>query len=119
MRFVIDEDMPKSLASALIEAGHQALDIRDHGLRGSTDERVFQFAQQHGACLITEDLGFANILRFPLGQHNGIIVGRFPSRAQTQTVVTQVLQALETLTEAEVRGALVIVEIGQSRIRRR
>lgn len=118
MRFVIDEDMPKSLTPALIEAGHEALDIRDHGLRGATDDRVFLFAQQHEACVITEDLGFANLLRFPLGEHYGIIVGRFPSRVHTQTVVTRLLEALQTLTEVEVRGALVIVEIGQCRLRR-
>jgi len=118
MRFVIDEDMPKSLTLALIEAGHEALDIRDQGLRGASDEKVFQFAQQHAACVITEDLGFANVLRFPLGEHHGIIVGRFSSRLHTQTVVTQILQTLETLTETEIHEALVIVEIGQCRIRR-
>ncbi|GMU23037.1 MAG: hypothetical protein AMXMBFR13_31210 [Phycisphaerae bacterium] len=31
MRFLIDEDMPRSLAPALAAAGFEALDIRDLG----------------------------------------------------------------------------------------
>jgi len=31
--FLVDEDLPRSLAGALRAAGHQALDARDVGLR--------------------------------------------------------------------------------------
>jgi hypothetical protein len=31
--FVIDEDMHRSIAEPLTELGHQAIDIRDRGLR--------------------------------------------------------------------------------------
>ena len=118
MRFVIDEDMPRSLGPALVKAGHDVWDVRDHGLQGHADEEVFRFAQEHEACFITEDLGFANILRFPLNSHHGIVVGRFPSILPTRTVVAEVARSLETLAEEPLRGALIIVEIGQTRIRR-
>lgn len=35
--FVIDEDMPRSTAGVLAESGHEALDVRDCGLRGADD----------------------------------------------------------------------------------
>jgi len=117
MRFVIDEDLPRSLGPALQEAGHEVLDVRDHGLRGASDQQVFTFAQARQAVLVSEDLGFANLLRFPLNSHHGLIVGRFPTTLATSLVVREIVRALGTLTPADVSGALVIIETG--RIRRR
>jgi len=37
-RFLVDEDMPRSTARTLREAGYVADDARDVGLRGRTDE---------------------------------------------------------------------------------
>lgn len=70
--------MPRSTGKLLKECGYEVKDIRDHGLRGAEDERVYRFAQENRAALITGDLGFGNILRFPLGSHFGIIIARFP-----------------------------------------
>jgi len=117
MRFLIDEDMPRSLTDALIAAGHEAIDVREEGHRGATDHQVFELAQRCRACLVTEDLGFANILRFPLGSHQGIIVGRFPSILSTRTVVAEIVHVVQQIGEDRLRGALVIAEIGQWRIR--
>jgi len=38
IKFVIDEDMPRSTARALAERGFECLDIRDYGLRGKSDK---------------------------------------------------------------------------------
>jgi len=35
--FIIDEDMPRSLATVLKKEGYEVIDIRDVGLRGATD----------------------------------------------------------------------------------
>jgi predicted nuclease of predicted toxin-antitoxin system len=78
-RFVIDEDMPRSTGVALVEQGYEVKDVRDHGYRGSGDEEIYRFAKEGKAILLTGDLGFSNILRFPLGQHFGIVVARFPT----------------------------------------
>ena len=39
--FLVDEDLPRSLVSVLVEAGFQAHDVRDVGLRGKSDAEVF------------------------------------------------------------------------------
>jgi predicted nuclease of predicted toxin-antitoxin system len=65
IKFVIDEDMPRSTARALAERGFECLDIRDYGLRGKSDKEIFEFAQREKAILLTGDMGFSNIL-FPL-----------------------------------------------------
>ncbi|MCC6808036.1 MAG: DUF5615 family PIN-like protein [Deltaproteobacteria bacterium] len=118
MKFLIDEDMPRSLAPALRASGFDAVDARDAGLRGHADAEVFSRAVAEGRVLITEDLGFSNLLAFPLGQHAGIVVARFPSQVPTWTLNQAVVEALRSVTEAEVVGGLVIVEPGRVRLRR-
>jgi predicted nuclease of predicted toxin-antitoxin system len=66
IKFVIDEDMPRSTARALAERGFECLDIRDYGLRGKSDKEIFEFAQREKAILLTGDMGFGNILFFSL-----------------------------------------------------
>ena len=48
MRFLVDEDLPRSLAGELRAAGVDAADVRDVGLRGRTDEEVLAYAAGDG-----------------------------------------------------------------------
>jgi uncharacterized protein (DUF433 family) len=41
LRFLTDEDVPRSTARALRDAGFDAVDVRDVGLRGKSDALVF------------------------------------------------------------------------------
>ncbi len=117
-RFLVDEDMPRSTAAMLREAGHYAEDVRDVGLRGCSDQEVFDYAQSQGAILVTADKGFANVLRFPLGSHSGIIVVRVPGVLPTKAVNGELLRVLTELEGQKLEGALIIVEVGRIRIRR-
>lgn len=117
-RFLIDEDMPRSTAVILRQAGYQAEDVRDVGLRGHTDEEIFAYAQAHGATLITADKGFTNILQFPPGTHAGIIVLRVPNELPTDEVNRELLRALADVEGENLHGLLIIVEVGRTRIRR-
>jgi len=117
-KFLIGEDMPRSTAIALRQAGHAAEDVRDVGLRGRSDQEIFDHAQAQGTILITADKGFASVLRFSLGTHSGIIVVRVPDELPTQRVNQELLRALADLEGEELTGILVIVEVGRTRIRR-
>jgi predicted nuclease of predicted toxin-antitoxin system len=119
VRFVIDEDMPRSTSRALQSLGHDVKDIRDHGLRGADDQAIFQFAQKHRAVLVTGDLGFGNILRFPIGSHFGIIVTRFPNEVATREMNRQLADRLRELTDDQLTGHLIIIEPGKARIRKK
>jgi hypothetical protein len=46
-RFLIDEDMPRSIADLLKSAGFECFDVRDIGLKGSKDELIFRWAQEN------------------------------------------------------------------------
>ncbi len=51
MRFLVDEDLPRSTANVLREAGYEAVDARDLGLRGGTDREIFEHAQSMAAAV--------------------------------------------------------------------
>jgi len=118
VRFVIDEDMPRSTGVALSSEGYEVKDVRDHGYRGLGDEEIYRFAQREKAVLLTADLGFSNILKFPLGQHFGIVVVRFPNEMVPREINREILTSLRDLVENEFKGNLVILEPGRIRIKR-
>jgi predicted nuclease of predicted toxin-antitoxin system len=117
-KFLVDEDMPRSTATVLREMGFEVLDARDCGLRGKSDDEVFDRAQKEDATILTGDVGFANLLHFPTGAHAGIIVARFPNEISTSELNSQLKKALETFVPAEFKGSLVIIEPGKIRIRK-
>ena len=118
IKFLIDEDMHRSIKGVLEAAGFQALDVRDCGLRGKSDKEVFDFAQKSGAVILTGDVGFGNIYRFPLGMHHGIVVAHYPNELSTFEMNKQIFQALEGLTEKDFARNLIILEPGKIRIRK-
>jgi predicted nuclease of predicted toxin-antitoxin system len=117
-RFLVDEDLPRSLGRGLRAEGFDAQDVRDIGLRGKTDREVLQHAVAENRILVTADLGFANLLAVPLGTHSGILVVRLPNELAVGTVNTVVLNAVRTLADEELRGSLMIVEPTRIRLRR-
>jgi len=61
-RFLVDEDLPRSLARDLRAAGLDAQDVRDVGYRGRPDRDAIELAVSEGRVLLTADLGFGNVL---------------------------------------------------------
>jgi len=116
--FLIDEDLPQLLASLLRERGHPSEHVRELGLRGSADARIFAAAQERQAVLVTGDADFGNLLRFPLGTHFGIVVVQFPSAMRTRELAEQIAAALSALEGVVFKGGLIILEPGRLRIRR-
>jgi predicted nuclease of predicted toxin-antitoxin system len=116
--FLVDEDLPRSLAFTLRAAGYQALDVRDVGLSDLSDAATFAFAQTHGQALITADRGFANTLRFALGAHAGIVVVRLSVDLAAPHVAQPVLNGLGALAGQSLAGVLLVIEPGRLRLSR-
>ena len=100
-KFVIDEDMPRSTAKLLRTNGFEAFDVRDCGLSGKSDEEVFEFAQINKAVLLTGDLGFGNLIHFPVGTHSGIFIAHFPNEISPFELNNQIIKAVLSLKENE------------------
>jgi len=119
MRFLIDEDMHRSIAIVLQELGHDVLDSRDVGLRGKSDQAIFKYAQEHQAVILTADLDFGDTVEFPLGGHYGIVLIRFPNEMSTTKINEQVRENFASLKDQEVPGNLIVISPGKVRIRKK
>ena len=94
-------------------------DIRDYGLRGAEDEKIYEFAQREKAVILTGDRGFGNILRFPLGSHFGIVVAHFPNEMSTTEINRRLVERFKDLSKDDFKGNLIIIEPRKIRIRRK
>ena len=118
-RVLVDEDLPRSLARFLRSRDIDATDVRDVGLRGAADDEVFRRSQSENRTIISGDLGFSNVLHYPLGSHHGVVVVRYPNEVSPGAVNEAIAVALADVTETDIVGALLIVEPGRVRMLRR
>ena len=58
MRFLIDTNLPPSLAASLVALGHEATHTKDLGMAQATDRAIWQQAVTTGACIVTKDEDF-------------------------------------------------------------
>ncbi len=116
-KFLVDEDVPRTTARVLRQAGFDATDVRDVGLGGCDDSEIYKYAQEHGFTLISCDMGFSNLLQYPLGEHFGLIIVRIPDEVSVSRFDQEVLKALSSVAAEEIAGNMLIIEIGRVRIR--
>lgn len=79
MKVKIDENMPASVADVLNQLGHETDTVRQEGLVGQDDARIWKAAQESGRFLIMQDLDFSDIRRFAPGTHFGLLLVRLRS----------------------------------------
>ena len=111
MRFKLDENFGTRTQQLFHAAGHDIQTVRDQGLQGYSEVCC---TEQH--CLVTLDLDFADVTRFPPARTNGIVVIRVPRNPSLALLEKIVRQFLQALAQAPAEKELWIVEIGQIRI---
>ena len=118
MRFIIDADLPRSVSQVIDAYGHEAVDVRDIGMMSAGDEDIVQYANDEKLCLLSADLGFADLRRYPPSRYHGIVIMRLPRHATT-SFITRLLSAFLARIDTfpELRGRLAIVELGRVRFR--
>lgn len=63
MRFVIDAQLPPSLAEVLQREGHDAVAVREIGLRDSPDSDIWTYCLQTSRVIVSKDEDFAHRVR--------------------------------------------------------
>lgn len=74
MKFKLDENLSPTLATQFVCAGHEAHSVLEQALGGASDPRLIEICQREGRPLVTLDLDFANIQRYPPASYCGIMV---------------------------------------------
>ena len=107
-RFLVDECTYQETIEFLRDLGFDVIRVQDLGLRGASDREVLIKAQQLGRVLLTNDLGFADIRRYPPSSHGGIIILRLKNYSSVADVHSVLRDLLDK--EKRFRGALFIVD---------
>lgn len=115
MKIKIDENLPRSLAEALHALGHDAHSVYDEQLQGQSDTTVWQAVVKEERFLITQDVEFGNLQKYPLGSHFGILLLRLhsPDRERVKQLILHVFQNEPV---ERWRGGLVIVSEHKLRV---
>lgn len=110
MRFLIDENMPRSLAAIISNFGFQADDVRDIGLRGRPDAEVLAAAAVLDAIIVTRDRGFKNDKEWPKDFTAGVILVNLPDNVSANIVIGRVLALLSNRLPESLLGGITFVE---------
>jgi predicted nuclease of predicted toxin-antitoxin system len=116
MKFKLDENLGSRTQQLIRAAGHDVLTVRDQQLQGCTDQRLYEVCCAEQRCLITFDLDFSDVIRFPPEQGNGIVVIRIPQNPSLLLLEQRVRQFLKALESMPVEEKLWIVETGRIRV---
>jgi len=109
--FVIDAQLPPSLAEALRAAGYDAVHVADLGLLTATDRQIWQEVSLRSAVLVTKDRDFS--LRRAASDHGPVILWVRAGNAANRTLITQMMRALPEIVGAIERGEAVIEFVGR------
>jgi predicted nuclease of predicted toxin-antitoxin system len=116
MNFKLDENFGTRTQHLFRKAGHTVKTVRDQNLQGAPDNQLFEVCCTENFCMVTLDLDFCDVTRFPPSQSAGIVVIRVaktPTLHLLEKLVDYFLNAIKT---TPIKNELWIVEIGRIRI---
>jgi predicted nuclease of predicted toxin-antitoxin system len=109
--FIVDAQLPPSLAEALLSSGCQAVHVADLGLLAATDRQIWDEAHSRSAILVTKDRDFALIRAT---SHDGpAIVWVRIGNTDNRTLIVQMLRSLPAIIAAVERGETVVEFVGR------
>jgi predicted nuclease of predicted toxin-antitoxin system len=117
MRFLVDECLPVRLATALLDAGHDAVHVVDCGLGGVADSEVMAMAASENRVLVSADTDFGELLAVSSVIAPSVVLFRRSSR-RADELATVLLANLNELTDDLTCGAVVVIGEDRIRIRR-
>ena len=116
MKLKLDENLPAALTELLRAVGHDTMTVADEALGGSNDPSILQAATSEGRMLLTFDLDFADIRRYPIGSHAGIVVFRLHDQ-RWAVLERPARQLIESGLLDRLQSGLAIVDESRVRIR--
>lgn len=117
MNLKLDENLPVSLVADLTALGFDVHSVKDEGLNGVRDEVLWSQCCLEDRFLITQDLDFSDVNKFPPGSHPGIMIVRLkePSRRNLREYLVNLFNHTDATMWS---GLLVIATDNKIRIRR-
>ncbi len=108
MKFLPDQNFPRSCAPLLQEFGHTLCDCQFDPKTGLDDDWLFQEAQKAGAVFLTTDKDFFHSVPWRYARHEGVIVVNLakPNRIQ---ILEKLRWALDFLTSNPIQNHVLLL----------
>ncbi|HEX5011129.1 MAG TPA: DUF5615 family PIN-like protein [Planctomycetota bacterium] len=116
MRIKTDENIPDTIVAMLREDGQDVTSVRVQELTGIGDSQLSRICQAEARALMSLDLEFADIRKFPPRDHAGLVVLR-PGRSGPQHAARLVASIRDRMRTESLHGLLWVVNEGSLRIR--
>jgi predicted nuclease of predicted toxin-antitoxin system len=114
--FKVDENLPFEVVELLRTSGYDAMHVLDQRLGGHPDRRVADVCADEHRALITLDLDFADIRRYPPQEFHGLIVLRVRSQ-DVDHVISVLRRLIPLMTSESLSHRLWIVDEATLRVR--
>ncbi|MBC5796044.1 MAG: DUF5615 family PIN-like protein [Sphaerospermopsis sp.] len=111
MNFLVDENMPRSLAPQIAALGFSVQDVRDIGLRGHPDTEVMEAAIMADAIIITRDRGLADPRSWTEGFTAGAIFINLPDDTPANTINAKIIELLSNRLPSSLLGSFTTLEV--------
>ena len=98
MKFLLDENIPPSLATLLKNAGHEARHMVEIGYTSTPDFKISAFAAQSGEIILTHDTDFGTILALSGDNKPSVILFRLQATSNLAYInlLENILKHLKT-----------------------
>ena len=114
----LDENFPPGSVEIFIKAKINTASVLDQKLSSTPDANLYKVCISEKRVLVTFDLDFANIIRFPSQNTPGIIVCRLRKKTSLAAINLLCNTLVTLITSNDLERKLFIVEHHRIRIRR-
>lgn len=114
----LDENFPPSFLSLFQNEIIDASSVHLQGISGTNDDNLYKICREEGRTIVTFDLDFANIIRYPANETAGIIVCRLRKKISLDYIRRLCKTLVKIISENDLTGKLLIVEDEKIRIRK-
>jgi predicted nuclease of predicted toxin-antitoxin system len=116
MKLKLDENLSRPLKPILIGLGHDVLTAADEDLLSHPDADVAAGAAREGRILLSLDIEFADLRKYPPGSHPGIVLFR-PASLGPLSVHRFVERFVHSTDLSTFSGCVAVVEPHTVRVR--
>jgi len=116
LKFLLNMNIPRSLAAMLTQAGRTARHVGDISLQSAKDAPVIEEARRHNEVIVKNDLDYSRHLIFE-GAAKPSLVVLWPRQSTPSALFRLLMANLSQIEGALAGGAVVVIEPGGVRIR--
>jgi predicted nuclease of predicted toxin-antitoxin system len=116
MKFKLDENLGSRSVQLFLRANHDVETVLQERLSGASDDVIYEVCIRERRCLLSLDLDFADVIRFPPDKTAGIAVLRLPKGVSVSLLTRFITEFLAMLTVESIAGRIRVHESTQPNI---